>query len=74
MAGAIGAGDALHGAIQYGHRDMVAWLLDRGGDPNTPGFDGRTPITVALGLGHKEIADLLRERGGIESEKKEAAG
>jgi ankyrin repeat protein len=68
--GGEGAGDALHGAIRYGHRDMVAWLLDRGGDPNTPGFDGSTPLTVALGLGHKEIADLLRERGGVESEKK----
>ena len=61
------AGNSLHGAVRYGHRDMVAWLLDRGGDPNTPGFDGRTPLALALELGHTEIADLLRERGGVES-------
>ena len=61
------AGFALHGAVQFGHLEMVEWLLDQEPDLNVENFQGKTPLDVALTLGHEEIAGLLRERGGQES-------
>jgi ankyrin repeat protein len=63
------ARDALHAAVVYGHRDMVVWLLDQGGDPNTLDWQNKTTLDVAQARGHGEVADLIRERGGVESEK-----
>src|SRR3954471_16305230 len=62
------ASAALHGAVVYGHRDMVIWLLDKGGDPNTPDWQNKTTLDVALARGHSEVANILRARGGGESE------
>ncbi len=64
--GGEGLGAALHAAIRPGHEAMVRWLLDHGADPNTPDFEGKTPLRVATELGRAEIADLLRERVGQE--------
>jgi len=58
---------ALHGAINFGHRNMVEWLLDNGAQNiNAPNYEGKTPLKVALETGQTEIADLLRTRGGTE--------
>jgi ankyrin repeat protein len=65
--GGAGQDGALHGAINYGHTAMVRWLLDRGADPNTPDFAGKTPLRAALDRGYAEIADLLRAGGGLEA-------
>jgi ankyrin repeat protein len=65
--GVESAGHALHAAIVYGHRDMVVWLLDKGGDPDTLDWQNKTTLDVALARGHNEVADLIRERGGVES-------
>ena len=64
--GGQGAGEALHAAIRPGHVDMVKWLLDKGADPNTPNFEGKTPLYMALTSEHEEIARLLRDKGGTE--------
>ncbi len=55
---------ALHGAINFGHKNMVAWLLDNGAQNlNAPNHENKTPLTVATELVHTEIASLLRARG-----------
>jgi ankyrin repeat protein len=60
---------ALHGAIDYGHKAMVEWLLDNGvQNINAPNWENKTPLKVALEKGHDDIADLLRSRGGIEEQ------
>jgi len=64
--GLEGAGATLHGAVRPGHMAMTAWLLDHGADANTPNFEGKTPLRVALDGGHTALADLLRQRGGRE--------
>jgi ankyrin repeat protein len=61
------ADTALHAAVRPGHTEMVEWLLARGGDPNTPDFQGKTTLDVALEQGHTEIAEMLRAHGGVES-------
>lgn len=63
--GGEGMSGALHGAVNFGHAGMVAWLLSHGADNvNVPNFEGKTPLTVALEKGHTEIADLLKQNGG----------
>ncbi len=61
-----GAGAALHGVVKPGHTAMVVWLLDHGAGVDTPDYEGRTPLRVALDSGHAEIADLLRQHGAKE--------
>jgi ankyrin repeat protein len=65
--GGQGTNHALHAAVMLGRRDMAAWLLARGADPNTLDFAKKTTLDVALALGYDEIAEMLRERGGVES-------
>ena len=65
--GGEGIDSAVHGAILYGHTDMVAWLLDHGvTNLDAPDYDGKTPLRVAVERGHTAIADLLRQRGATE--------
>jgi uncharacterized protein len=64
--GGEGVSHALHAAVQSGHLEMAKWLLNRGADSNTRNFMDQTPLAVALEMGNTQIADLLREHGGIE--------
>lgn len=64
--GGEGASQALQAAAWYGHPDMARWLLARDADPNTPNFQGKLPMKVALENGHPDVADLLRAHGGRE--------
>jgi ankyrin repeat protein len=58
---------ALHAAVLSGKSEMVTWLLANGvGDVNTPNYEGKTPLTVALEKGYFEIADMLQSEGGVE--------
>lgn len=55
---------ALHGAISYGHKKMVTWLLENGvTDLQVQDYRGKTPLQNAADSDQPEIADLLRERG-----------
>jgi ankyrin repeat protein len=69
--GGDGAGLALHAAVRPGrvpgHVEMVRWLLARGADSETPNFEGKTPLQVAVETGQPEIADLLRRHGASDN-------
>ncbi len=59
-----GYDDAIHGAVAFGHSDMVKWLLDNGANNvNALDFRGKTPLAVAEEKGFPAIAELLRENG-----------
>ncbi len=48
-------------AARWGHREMIAFLLDRGADPNASGAPWATPLSWARKKGHAAIeADLAR--------------
>lgn len=53
---------ALGSAITRGRLDMVQLLVEYGADVNVY-YAGRTPLSVAEGGGHKEIAKYLRSKG-----------
>ena len=58
---------ALSLAADFGHLEIVRWLLDAGEDPNrynpVGGHSHTTPLHQAAGRGHDEIVRLLVERG-----------
>jgi ankyrin repeat protein len=51
----------LHGAVVSGDVREARRLLAAGADPSIPNRDGRTPLQVAVILGH---TDLYRALGG----------
>jgi ankyrin repeat protein len=56
---------ALVYAAMGGHRDAVAWLLDRGADPNARAlFDhAATALHWAAHRGHRDVIEMLLSRG-----------
>jgi len=55
---------ALHGAIRYGHTDMVAWLLKNGATQlDVKDYQGKTPLQKAQEDNQSAIADLLQQHG-----------
>jgi ankyrin repeat protein len=46
---------------------MVRWLLARGADPETPNFEGKPPLQVAVETDQPEIADLLRRHSASDN-------
>jgi len=59
-------GHALQGATNYGHLEMVKWLLAHGADPNIPDYQNKTPLALAEANGYDEIAAVLEAAGGKE--------
>jgi ankyrin repeat protein len=57
---------ALYLAASWGRRDVAAFLLSRGADPNARNKDGVSPLAIALKNLHPEVAELLRTRGAKE--------
>lgn len=56
--------ESLHGAVRFGHTEMVAWLLEHGAeDIEAPNFAGKTPLQVAEEGGFDQLAALLRKHG-----------
>lgn len=53
----------LHYAAQGGHKDVVAFLLDKGAQVSRPNIAGETPLHYAVGLESPEVATLLLLRG-----------
>lgn len=64
--GATVPGHALHAAVMKGHLEMTRWLLPRVNDVNAADHQGRTPLRVAVAMNQTEIADALRQAGGLE--------
>jgi ankyrin repeat protein len=58
-----GYASALHGAINFGHMDMVAWLLSNGARPDELDFQGKTPLARAIEENQPKMVDLLRAHG-----------
>lgn len=50
---------ALHNAVEQGHLEAVAWLIERGANRNLRNDDGLTPSTLAFVLGHDAIRALF---------------
>ncbi len=57
---------SLHHAAEQGNKALVKVLLDNGADTNIKDDLGKTPLKIAEEKDHKEIVDLLRERGAEE--------
>ena len=57
----------LRWAVMHDQRARVRLLLDHGIDPDTSFPDGRRAIETAAISGHREIVELLRERGASEA-------
>ncbi len=47
-------------AARWGHRDLAAFLLERGADPRGGGADWATPLARAEKAGHQELVEMLR--------------
>jgi len=59
-------GTPLHLAAMCGSKELILIFLERGVDVNAVDRNGRTPTGQALKEGHADIAELLREHGGVE--------
>ena len=56
----------LHKSAFYNTNTRITKILiDHGADVNAKDIDGRTPLDSAIDRGRTEIADLLREHGGV---------
>jgi ankyrin repeat protein len=53
---------ALHDSVWHGHGDVTEVLVAAGARTDLRGFDGRTPLDLAVDNGYEGIAALLRER------------
>jgi len=66
----VNAGDglntALHGAAQMDTVIMADWLIAHNVSINAQNYEGKTPLSIATANGHSEVAELLRQHGGIE--------
>ncbi len=57
----------LHEAAQNGMLEVTQWLLERGANVNARlSSSGKTPLALAIEHEHKEVAELLKERGAVE--------
>ncbi|KAK9916591.1 hypothetical protein WJX75_004630 [Coccomyxa subellipsoidea] len=52
-------GTALHWAAASGNKDLMATLMERAFDVNSPCYSGQTPLHVAAACGHDNIVRLL---------------
>jgi ankyrin repeat protein len=54
----------LHEAALFGNKGVAELLLANKAEVNAKANDGDTPWHYAVFNGHKDIAELLRQRGG----------
>lgn len=56
----------LHAAVASGSAEMTSWVLAQGPRLDTPRFDGKTPLRVAIKAANASVATLLRSAGAPE--------
>ncbi|MXW65173.1 MAG: hypothetical protein F4Y00_01730 [Bacteroidetes bacterium SB0662_bin_6] len=61
-------GTPLHHAVSRDDIAFVQLLIDRGAGLNAKNNTGHTPLDIAINKRRTEIAALLREHGGVETE------
>eukprot|EP01035_Chromulina_nebulosa_P040781 gene40781-55129_t len=54
---------ALNKAADWGYRDVVTLLLERGAHPNLADKNGKSPLHSAVDKGHRNTVAVLLERG-----------
>ncbi|MFI1874715.1 MULTISPECIES: ankyrin repeat domain-containing protein [Streptomyces] len=54
---------AFWGACRGGHLATARYLLERGADPDWIGYDGMTPLDIAVEAGAVDVAEWLRGTG-----------
>ncbi|MFI7320510.1 ankyrin repeat domain-containing protein [Streptomyces venezuelae] len=54
---------AFWGACHGGHLATARYLLERGADPDWIGYDGMTPLDIAVEAGADDVAEWLRGKG-----------
>ncbi|GAW27348.1 putative NACHT and Ankyrin domain protein [Rosellinia necatrix] len=59
----VGEDTPLTFATQWGYREFMKILLDKGADPNTAGPGGRRPLEIAIQRKRQWAIQLLLERG-----------
>ncbi len=50
----------IHHAAQQGDREFVELLVSHGADPDVKNDRGQSPMDIARGLGHEELAEYLQ--------------
>ena len=53
----------IHEASYWGHKEVVASLLEKGANVNAQDYDGNTPLYWAVLGGNKEIVEVLVKVG-----------
>ncbi len=54
----------MHVAAYYGQTAMVELLIAEGAKIDPRNYDGYSPLRLAAQQGHKDMAELLKRRGG----------
>lgn len=57
-----GSNTLLFKASEYGHRDLVQYLIERGADGRSHPVTKYTPLYIAAYNGHKDVVELLLRR------------
>jgi ankyrin repeat protein len=61
---AFAAGDTpLHSAVQWGHEEIVKFLLANGAEVNAKNHQGQSPLHYARAFGHQRITNILIDAG-----------
>src|SRR5687768_8138506 len=61
-----GGNAPLHGAAMFGRTQMAKWLINHGANVNAADYEGKTPLKIALLHNDEPMAELLRQKGGLE--------
>jgi ankyrin repeat protein len=66
-------GRKVHGApllraVTGDQPEIVELLIERGADKNATDAQGKTALTIALALGHNQVAEVLRRHGASETQ------